>query len=43
MEIASLEKSTEWLTRPDILEKRVEAGVVVESTDYTSERFNQCG
>ena len=32
MEVESMEKSQEWLTRPDILEKRVEAGAVVEST-----------
>ena len=32
MEVESMEKSQEWLTRPDILQKRIEAGAVVEST-----------
>ena len=32
MEVESMEKSKEWLTRPDILEKRIEAGAVIEST-----------
>ena len=30
MEVESMEKSQEWLTRPDILQKRIEAGAVVE-------------
>ena len=32
MEVESMEKSQEWLTRPDILKKRIEEGAVVEST-----------
>ena len=32
MEVESMEKSQEWLNRPDILKKRIEAGAVVEST-----------
>ena len=32
IEVESMEKSQEWLTRPDILQKRIEAGAVVEST-----------
>ena len=32
MEVESMEKSKEQLTRPDILKKRIEAGAVVEST-----------
>ena len=32
MEVESMEKSKEWLTRPDILQKRIEAGSDVEST-----------
>ena len=32
LEFESMEKGGEWLTRPDILEKRVEAGAVIEST-----------
>ena len=32
MEVESMEKSQECLTRPDILKKRIEAGAVVEST-----------
>ena len=32
MEVESMEKSQEWLTKADILQKRIEAGAVVEST-----------
>ena len=32
MEVESMEKSQQWLTRPDILQQRIEAGAVVEST-----------
>ncbi len=33
LEFESMEKSQEWLTRPDILQKRIEAGADVESTE----------
>tara|TARA_B100000945_G_scaffold57057_1_gene42071 strand:- start:639 stop:908 length:270 start_codon:yes stop_codon:yes gene_type:complete len=32
MEVESMAKTQEWLTRPDILQKRLQAGAVVEST-----------
>ena len=32
LEVESMEKGREWLTRPDILHKRIEAGSDVEST-----------
>ena len=32
LEVESMEKGGEWLTRPDILQKRIEAGADVEST-----------
>ena len=32
LEFESMEKGREWLTRPDILQKRIEAGADVEST-----------
>ena len=32
MEVESMEKGGEWLTRPDIIQKRIEAGADVEST-----------
>ncbi len=32
LEFESMEKGGEWLTRPDILQKRIEAGADVEST-----------
>ena len=32
LEFESMEKGGEWLTSPDILQKRIEAGAVVEST-----------
>jgi len=33
LEVESMEKGGEWLTRPDILQKRIEAGTDVESTE----------
>ena len=33
LEVESMEKGGEWLTRPDILQKRIEAGADVESTE----------
>ena len=33
LEAESMEKGGEWLTRPDILQKRIEAGTDVESTE----------
>ena len=33
LELESMEKGGEWLTRPDILQKRIEAGSDVESTE----------
>ena len=33
LEFESMEKGGEWLTRPDILQKRIEAGADVESTE----------
>ena len=32
LEVESMEKGGEWLMRTDILQKRIEAGAVVEST-----------
>ena len=32
LEVESMEKGGEWLTRPDILQKRIDAGADVEST-----------
>ena len=32
LEFESMEKGGEWLTRPDILQKRIDAGADVEST-----------
>ena len=32
LDFESMEKGGEWLTRPDILQKRIEAGADVEST-----------
>ena len=33
LEVESMEKGGEWLTRADILQKRIEAGADVESTE----------
>ncbi len=33
LEFESMEKGGEWLTRPDILQKRIETGADVESTE----------
>ena len=35
LEFESMEKGGEWLTRPDILQKRIDAGADVESTVIT--------
>ena len=32
LELESMEKGGEWLTRPDILQKRIDSGADVEST-----------
>jgi len=32
LELESMEKGGEWLTRPDILQKRIDGGADVEST-----------
>ena len=32
LEFESMEKGGEWLTRPDILQKRIDGGADVEST-----------
>ena len=32
LELESMEKGVEWITRPDILQKRIDGGTDVEST-----------